>query len=121
MQDPIKCSAVYPTLAAPDVAASCTWYVEKLGFELRFLWGDPPTHGAITFGGACVHFWQGPAQPNQNWIYFDVSDVDAMFRRAQDANVRVQTSPKTYPWGMREFNAVDLNGYEIRFGQHVGS
>lgn len=120
MSAPIRCSAVYPTFAAPDVLETCNWYVEKLGFTLRFLWGEPPTHGAILFGEACVHFWQGPGQLNDNWLYFDIDNLDAMHARAVANGVEITRPPQNYDWGMREFNAVDLNGYNIRFGQHLG-
>jgi len=114
------CTALYPTLAVPDVKATCEWYVSALGFSIRFLWGDPPTHGAVLLDQACVHFWEGPAQRSANWLYFDVTDLDAIYARARQGGVTITRPPETYPWGMREFNAVDLNGYNIRFGQHMG-
>ncbi|MEO0939429.1 MAG: VOC family protein [Pseudomonadota bacterium] len=116
----MTCTAVYPTLATPDVKAACAWYVDALGFSLHFLYGDPPVHGAIVLDQACVHFWEGPALLNANWLYFDVTDLDAIYARAQQGGVTITKAPETYPWGMREFNAVDLNGYNIRFGQHMG-
>lgn len=120
MSKPIECSAVYPTLAVPNVEEACNWYVEKLGFSIRFLWGDPPTHGAISFGEACIHFWIGKPQLGENWLYFDISSLDAMYERAVSSGVEITRPPENYPWGMREFNALDLNGYKIRFGQHCG-
>ncbi len=121
MTNLVECSAVYPTLAVPNVKACCDWYVEKLGFTVRFLLGDPPHHGAILFGEACVHFWQGDPQLGENWLYFDVNNVDGMYERAAGNGVVISRPPENYSWGMREFNAVDLNGYNIRFGQYVGT
>ncbi|MGI9514494.1 MAG: VOC family protein [Anderseniella sp.] len=120
MPDTINCSAVYPTLAVSSVQDTCSWYVEKLGFTLRFLWGKPPTHGAILLGNACVHFWNGTPQLGENWLYFDIDDLEAMCKRAHANGVNISKAPEDYAWGMREFNAADLNGYKIRFGQHVG-
>ena len=120
MPKQVRCSAVYPTHAVPDVAEACSWYVEKLGFSLSFQWGEPPTHAAIALDQARIHFWQGDAQLGENWIYFDVSDLETMYERAKSNGVEITKPPEDYPWGMREFNAVDLNGYKIRFGQHVG-
>ncbi len=120
MTNSIKCSAVYPTLAVSDVKDTCSWYVEKLDFSLRFLWSEPPTHGAIVLGEACIHFWQGTPQLGENWLYFDINNVDEMYAKAESNSVEISKPPQDYPWGMREFNAVDLNGYKIRFGQHLG-
>lgn len=121
MSESIKCSAVYPTLAVPSVTDTCDWYIKRLGFTLKFLWGEPPHHGAVMLGNACVHFWSGAPQLGENWCYFDIDNLDAMYERAKDGGVEITKPPQTYPWGMREFNATDLNGYNIRFGQHVGS
>ncbi|MEM9635856.1 MAG: VOC family protein [Pseudomonadota bacterium] len=120
MTGKINRAAVYPTLSVPNVEEACNWYVDKLGFTLRFMWGDPPSHGAVLLEEACVHFWQSAAQPNENWLYFDVDSLDIMYQRALSNDVVVTKHPEDYPWGMREFNATDLNGYKIRFGQHVG-
>jgi len=121
MSQSFHCSAVYPTLAVPNVSDACRWYVDRLGFTIRFLWGEPPTHGAILLDAACVHFWLGKPQLGANWLYFDVNDLDAFYARAMDSDVYITRAPETYPWGMREFSAVDLNGYNIRFGQGIAS
>jgi len=115
----IHCSGVYPTLAVVDVTQTCDWYAEKLGFTVDFLWGEPPTHGAVSLGAARVHFWQGVPQLGENWMYFDINNLDAMHARATGNSVTISKAPENYPWGMREFNAVDLNGYNIRFGQNI--
>lgn len=120
MSKPIECSAVYPTLAVKSVKETCDWYVGKLGFAVRFLWGEPATHGAVSLGEATVHFWNGTPQLGENWIYFDITSLDVMYERAKGNGVEITRPPENYPWGMREFNAVDLNGYRIRFGQHCG-
>lgn len=116
----IECTAVYPTLAVSSVEETCNWYVKNLDFTVRFLWGTPPTHGVILFGEACVHFWNGVPQLGENWLYFDITNLDAMYDRAKASGVEITRPPENYPWGMREFNALDLNGYRIRFGQHLG-
>ncbi len=121
MAEHIGCSAVYPTLAVPNVEDACAWYVDRLGFTVRFVLGDPPAHGAILLDSACVHFWSGTPHISENWLYFDIDNLDAMYERAISAGVKIERPPENHPWGMREFNAVDLNGYNIRFGQHLGS
>lgn len=120
MSDQINRACVYPTLGVPNVKDACSWYVEKLGFTLRFLWGEPPTHGAILLDEACVHFWTHVPQLSENWLYFDIDNLELMYERARSNGVEITKEPETHPWGMREFNAVDLNGYKVRFGQHMG-
>ncbi|WP_154666798.1 VOC family protein [Litoreibacter arenae] len=116
--DLIEFSAVYPALAVPDVADACRWYVEKPDFMVRFLSGQPPSHGAILFGAACLHFQTGVPQLGENWLYFGISNLDGMYQRARSNGVNISTPPKNCPWGMREFDAIDLNGCNIRYGQN---
>ncbi|MEP6336944.1 MAG: VOC family protein, partial [Anderseniella sp.] len=73
----------------------------------------------ILLGDACVHFWNGIPQLGENSLYFDISDLDVMYKRAKANDVEISKPPEDYPWGMREFNAIDLNGYNLRFGQHI--
>ena len=37
----IECIAHYPTLPVENVADSVAFYVDQLGFEQRFWWGEP--------------------------------------------------------------------------------
>ena len=120
MPSSVRRAAVYPTLAVHDVSETCNWYVERLGFEIRFVFGEPPTHGAILLYDACVHFWKGEPQLGENWLYFDIDNLAVMYQRAVSSDVTITLEPTDQPWGMREFNAVDLNGYKLRFGQHLG-
>ena len=63
-----------------------------------------------------LHFTLGEPAVN-GWIYFHVEDVDELYDWYKSHGVRVLAPPTTEPWGMREINVVDLNGYSLRFGQ----
>lgn len=109
--------AVYPTSPVASVADTVKFYQDQLGFELQFLWGEPPTHGAVMLGDATVHFYSGDPTPGQSWMYFQVESVDDLFDWYRGNEVELLDQPETRPWGMREFNLKDLNGYYLRFGQ----
>ena len=41
-----------PQVFVADVAASARYYVDKLGFRIVFLYGEPPYYGQVERGGA---------------------------------------------------------------------
>lgn len=112
----IDCVGIYPTLPVRDVQQAAEWYQKKLGFKLRFFYGDPPTHGAVELGQATVHFFPGEPNPDRHWLYLQVEDVDEAFEFMRENDVTMMDGPTDQPWQMREFNLRDLNGYHLRFG-----
>lgn len=112
----IDCVGIYPTLPVRDVRETADWYQTKLGFKLRFFYGDPPTHGAVALGQATLHVFPGAPNPDRHWIYFQVEDVDEAFEFMHSNGVTMMDQPTDQPWQMREFNLRDLNGYHLRFG-----
>jgi len=114
----IACEDVFPTIVVADVVETIDFYHDKLGFDVDFIWGEPPEHAGVSLGSISVHFSKGNPNPDGFWIYLVVVDVDALYDRYQGAGLEVEGKPETYPWGMREFNLTDLNGCRLRFGQH---
>ena len=116
-QPEISCLSIAPTLEVPDVKSATDYYQEKLGFNLGFLWGEPPTHGAVNLNAASIHFALGEPNSKGFWLYIHVADVDGLFQWYQGNEVQLTDQPTTQPWGMREFNMRDPHGYHFRFGQ----
>lgn len=112
----IDCVGLFPTLAVSDVSDTAEWYQEKLGFDLRFFYGDPPTHGAVELGQATIHFFPGGPNPDRHWLYCQVEDVDEAYEWMRGNGVDMLDEPTDQPWQMREFNLRDPNGYHLRFG-----
>src|SRR4029078_13153500 len=51
---PILAGAV-PILFVRHVAAAAEFYLEKLGFQIDFLHGEPPFYGSVSRDRACLH------------------------------------------------------------------
>ena len=47
---------------------------------------------------------------------FTGPDLDRRHQRYVNNGVSIIQPPQTMPWGMREFQIVDNNGYRLRFG-----
>lgn len=113
----MDCVALYPTFPVNDVRKTAEWYQEKLGFDLRFFYGDPPTHGSVQLGQATVHFYPGTPKPDGHWIYLQLEDVDEAYEWMVANGTEMLDAPTDQPWQMREFNLRDVNGYHLRFGE----
>lgn len=114
----IVCQTVHPTITVPSAQTAAEYYRDKLGFELEFLWGEPPVYAGVRLGQASIHFSDGKPSPNGFWVYCVVDNVDELFEWYQENGIDIVDQPQTHPWGMREFNIQDLNGYRLRFGTH---
>lgn len=116
--------SLQPILLVPDVEATARYYCDKLGFSLSFLYGDPPTHGAVARGdwtteGAQIQFSQrqpvGPS-PAVELYFFVGPQLEQLYADYSAQGVEVVRELATMPWGMREFAIRDCNGYLLRFG-----
>ena len=48
-----------------------------------------------------------------------VPDVDALFDHVRRAGGATTTEPRDQPWGLRDFEVVDLEGRQWNFSQHL--
>ena len=106
-----------PILLVPDVAATAAWYQENLGFQIDFLWGDPPTHGRVSAArDVAIQFHQSDAMAMGTVLFVHLTeDMDGMFRECQERGMTLVEAPEVKPWGTREFQIEDCNGYRLRF------
>ena len=113
------CEQVHPTLSVTDVTAAVTFYTDKLGFSLGFVWGDPPTTAGVNLGEVQMMMNRGTPNPEGWSVYFVVEDVDAMHAFQRARGVDVLAAPADKPWGLREYAVRDLHGHKLLFGQHL--
>lgn len=118
--------SMQPILSVADVAATAAYYRDNLGFSISFLYGNPPTHGAVahqqwTPDGAQIQLSQveadEAAQRPAVALYFFVGvGIDLLYHQVQNNGVAIVHELGMRPWGMREFAIRDCNGYLLRFG-----
>lgn len=107
---------VIPELPYPDVAEAVAWLCAAFGFHERLRIAD---HRAqISVGsGSVVAVQASPSGPCS--VMVRVADVDAHYETARAHGARVSGSPATYPYGERQYSAVDLAGHRWIFSQSV--
>ena len=124
-----ECQAV---LEVRDVREAIDWYVEKLGFELDFAVGDPPSYACLgrSFTGdgaaAFVRFtsWYRDRElpTHSGWLSIYVGDIiDQLYEEYQSKGVTISMELANHDYGMREFEIRDCNGHYLRFGCTIGT
>jgi catechol 2,3-dioxygenase-like lactoylglutathione lyase family enzyme len=104
-----------PELPFDDVAAAVTYYRDVLGFRINYqqpdlgvMYRDAVTLLLIARTGR--HTGIGSA-------YIYIEDADALYAELRAKGANVQGEPVSYPWGLRDFGVVDLEGNRITVGQ----
>ncbi len=121
-----KYKEAIPVLPSLDIKASCDFMVEKLGFELNFIWqeeGDrPPPYGGVHKDGVHIHFITVDDPKVCEWticrIY--VSDIEAHYKMAQEKKiVHPNGALKDQPWGERDFGVLDAHGVLLYLAEEL--
>ena len=112
-----------PVLQVRDVPAAIAYYVDRLGFELRFRDSETdPRYAGMRRHGVEVHLqWHDetsfrPERGDALMVRIRVVDPDALFAEYADKGVfHEKTHLRDTPWGTREFGFYDLNGHGLTF------
>lgn len=117
---------IQPVLRVSDVARAAQYFVEVLGFELDFLFGDPPVHGRVKSGDGTygqpifIHLGlpgkdEAGLRPTGELRVHVGHDVDGLCSVYKQRGATIVQEPTTQPWGLREFLVLDPDGHYIRF------
>lgn len=127
MKRPMMFSAE-PVLMTHDLASALDFYHQKLGFNIDFVYGDPPDHAGISYAdwsgqGVVMQLTQVPAEQEimpAGYLYIIMSSkLDELCEQYRANGVEIYQEPTNQPWGLREFGIKDLDGQALRFGTHI--
>lgn len=111
-----------PILLVKDVEASAAFY-GRLGFDCHGFFGDPPGFGVIQRGDVSLGLNRLDAPgpwPKEAWAaYIYVSDANALHREMSGADLPFISDLRDQPFGCRDFEIEDIDGYRIAFGQDM--
>ena len=103
-----------------DIAASVAHYRDAFGFTVTFQYGEPTFYACLCRDEVSLHLRAGNdktrSRSGNGAIAVFVKDVDALHRELVARGAKVLKPPHDYPYGMRDFNTVDLDGNELTFG-----
>jgi uncharacterized glyoxalase superfamily protein PhnB len=108
-------AAVIPELPYPDVREAAEWLSRVFGFKERLQIGD---HRAqLVFESGAVIAIQGDAPGST--LLVRVADADAHHARAAGAGAKILSEPVDYPYGERQYSALDPGGHRWTFSQSI--
>ncbi|HVX04614.1 MAG TPA: VOC family protein [Rhodanobacteraceae bacterium] len=116
-------NAVVPCLNYPDVRAAADWLCKAFGFRERLRIADHRSQLQLGTAGEGVVVSQGP----KPWLPIDsthavmirVGDLARHHRQAGSAGARIVSPVTTYPYGERQYTAVDPWGHVWVFSETV--
>jgi len=124
--------SIAPYFLVRDVVATADYYRDKLGFKYERFWGDPPGFCMVRRGGVTIMLKGlqkgGVVRPNRlaapeagdDWdAYVWVDDADALFAEFTANGVTIARGICDQPYGCRDFDVEDCNGYRLCFGQDL--
>lgn len=122
--------AAEPQLFVADIKASCDFYVQKLGFQVAFIYGNPPFYAQVARDGARLNLRRvdGPVFDGQFRAKecdalsatISLDDAKPLFLEFQEAGIAFHQTMKTEPWGAWTFIVQDPDGNLIAFAGGTG-
>ena len=109
--------------AVADVTAAAEYYKDKLGFTIRVIWGEPPFYAIVERGKVSINFINSETfvgdRGDVGGAYIMVDDVDELHAELKANGVELWGEPEDRDYGMRDFIALDNNGYRLCFGRDL--
>lgn len=116
-----KFEDVAPRLPVLDIEKALAFYIDQLGFQLGWKWGNPVTHASVCRDAIGLDLIAVPeGRGGTAMVYIRVRGVDAYFSELKQRNVAVSV-PGSKPYGMRDFEVIDPAGNRLAFGEVTAS
>ena len=120
-------TAAEPQLFVAEVTASCDFFTQKLGFDIAFVYGDPPFYGQVMRDGArlnlrCVDaaIIDRAVRDREELLSATMTvettgEIEQLFSEFQSTGVQFYQPLKTQPWGAKNFIVKDPDGNLLLF------
>jgi predicted enzyme related to lactoylglutathione lyase len=122
---------VAPFFIVDDVVSTANYYRDTLGFHYERFWNDPPSFCMVKRSGVVIMLAQletrGVMRPNRLVdpeggaldAYLWIDDADALHAEFKSKGVKIARDIRDQPYGCRDFDIEDCNGYRLCFGQDL--
>jgi predicted enzyme related to lactoylglutathione lyase len=122
---------IAPYFVVDDVVATANYYRDELGFDYHRFWGCPSSFCMVIRSGVVIMLSQlgkpGVMRPNHKadpegeaWdAYIWIEDADTLHSEFKSKGIKITRDICDQPYGCRDFDVEDCNGYRLCFGQDV--
>jgi uncharacterized glyoxalase superfamily protein PhnB len=120
-------TAAEPQLFVADIGASCDFFVQKLGFTVAFVYGEPPFYGQVARDSARLNL-RCVDRPVLDPVLRDrqdllsaaltvatASEIKQLYLEYQGTGVAFHQALRKEPWGARTFIVKDPDGNLLLF------
>jgi catechol 2,3-dioxygenase-like lactoylglutathione lyase family enzyme len=104
-----------PILPADDLTAAKSFYVDRLGFGIRFEVSEDGKNGLLGLERGSIYLTLDSPMAGHGrdaCVSLEVDDADAYYREWRN-RVEVKRPPKDEAWGARTFDLIDPFGNTI--------
>ncbi|MCY3601741.1 MAG: VOC family protein [Chloroflexi bacterium] len=124
-----RLTAAYPQLFTGNMERTAEFYREQLGFEVRFLFGDPPVYAQFSRDAVRLNMRlvQAPVLDREAAergellaAYLEVEDVEGLYQEYVGRDVDFRRPLETKPWGLTGFIVRDPDGNLLNFSEPAG-
>src|ERR1017187_9315391 len=104
-----------PELPVDDVAAAVAYYRDVLAFRINYQQDDLGVMDRDKITVLLIPRTERHAGIGSAYVY--VKDADALHAELRARGASIQGEPVSHPWGLRDFEVLDLAQNQLRFGQ----
>ncbi|MFY9724251.1 MAG: VOC family protein [Bryobacteraceae bacterium] len=104
-----------PQLPVNDVAAAVAHYRDVLGFRINYQQHDLGVMDRDEITVLLIARTERYTGIGSAYVY--VENADALYAELQAKGANLQGEPVSYPWGLRDFEVLDLDRNRLTFGQ----
>jgi uncharacterized glyoxalase superfamily protein PhnB len=112
-------SPVIPVLAYPDVKEAVAWLGTAFGFTLRLGIGDHRAQVNVGDGAIVIAGGAPPGPAGRDSVMIRVDDARAHCERAKAGGATIAMPPTDFPYGERQYTAVDFTGRAWTFSESI--
>lgn len=102
-----------PVFRVKDVGASIAYYLQALGFELR--WGAGEGFACVAREKCSIFLTNDNQSRPRMWVWIGVEDVRALHAQYVASGARIRNPPNNFEWAL-EMQIEDLDGNVLRIG-----
>jgi uncharacterized glyoxalase superfamily protein PhnB len=109
---------VIPVLSYPDVGAAADWLCKAFGVKIRLRIGNHRIQMKV--GDGCFVIAEGNVPvDNAHSVLVRVVDAESHCERARQHGARILAVPTDFPFGERQYSALDFAGHRWTFTQSI--
>jgi catechol 2,3-dioxygenase-like lactoylglutathione lyase family enzyme len=109
--------SVTPRIPVPDIESALAFYIDLLGFDLAWKWGEPLTHAGICRDSVSLDLIVvPPGRQGTAMAYIRLERIDAYYTELRARNVTT-SGIGNRAYGLRDFEVVDPSGNRLAFGE----